>query len=122
MVVEAHVLVRATVADYIRECGFKVYEATSAAEALEMLQAGHKIDVLLSDAGASEPPDGFALAKQIRQEFPAIEIILTNGLPMMVQRIGELCERTSQKKPYEYEQMLNRLELLSQKRDPARPK
>lgn len=122
MVVEAHVLVRAVVADCIRECGFKVYEATSAAEALEMLRAGHKVNVLLSDAGTSEPPDGFALAQQIRQEFPAVEIVLTNGLPMMVQKVGELCERAPLKKPYEHEQMLNRLELLSRTRGPTRLK
>jgi CheY-like chemotaxis protein len=64
LVVEGDVLVRATVSDYIRECGCKVYEASGAAEALEILRAGHKVDVLLSDAGSNGSSDGFALAQQ----------------------------------------------------------
>lgn len=118
MVVETDVLIRATVADYIRECGYKVYEAVSAAEALEVLRAGHKVDVVLSEASGSV--DGFALAQQIRQEFSSVEIILTSGLPMKAQKAGELCDRAPLEKPYHHEEILRRLSILFQKREQSR--
>jgi CheY-like chemotaxis protein len=116
MVVEADVLVRATVAAYIRDCGHKVLEAINSAEALTILRAGHKVDVLLSSAVSNGELDGFALAQQIRQEFSSVEIILSSGLPMTAQRAGELCDRGPVEKPYHHELILQRLSLLFQKR------
>jgi len=121
LVVEADVLVRATIADYIRECGCKVYEAIGTAEALQILRAGHNVDVVLSDVGPNRSSsDGFALAQQIRQEFPSVEIILTSGLPMTAQKAGELCDRAPLEKPYHHEQILKHLSVLFQKRDQSR--
>ncbi|HEY1263634.1 MAG TPA: response regulator [Terriglobales bacterium] len=120
MVVDNDVLVRATVAEYIRECGYKVYEAVNAAEALEILRAGHKVDILLSNAGAGSDLDGFALAQTIRQEFSAMEIILTSGLPMTAQKAGELCDRAPLEKPYHHEEILRRLSVLFQKRQQSK--
>jgi CheY-like chemotaxis protein len=117
MVVETDVLVRATVAEYIRQCGYNVYEAVSAAEALEVLRAGHKVDVVFSNASGTGPLDGFALAQQIRQEFSSVEIILTSGLPMTAQKAGELCDRSPLEKPYHHEEILRRLSILFQKRE-----
>jgi CheY-like chemotaxis protein len=41
LVVEDEVLIRLVIADYLCECGFKVYEAGTASEALEILEAGN---------------------------------------------------------------------------------
>ena len=37
LVVEDEVLIRLVIADYLRECGYKVYEAVNAQEAIAML-------------------------------------------------------------------------------------
>ncbi len=39
LVVEDEILIRLVIADYLRECGFKVYEAASAAEAIEIFHS-----------------------------------------------------------------------------------
>ena len=122
MVVEADVLVRATVAGYIRECGYMVLEAISSTEALAILRAGYKVDVLLSNVGSNGDMDGFALAQQIRQEFSTVEIILSSGLPMTAEKAGELCDRSPVEKPYHHELILQRLSILFQKRDRSQPK
>jgi CheY-like chemotaxis protein len=122
MVVEDDVLVRATVAAYIRDCGYKVLEAINSIEALAILRAGYKVDVLLSNAGLNGDTDGFALAQQIRQEFSSVEIILTSGLPMTAQKAGELCDRAPIEKPYHHDIILQRLSVLFQKRDQSRPR
>lgn len=120
MVVDDDVLVRATVAAYIRDCGYTVLEAINSIEALAILRAGYKVDVLLSNANGDT--DGFALAQQIRQEFSAVEIILTSGLQMTAQKAEELCDRAPIEKLYRHDIILQRLSVLFQKRDQSRPK
>jgi CheY-like chemotaxis protein len=120
MVVENDVLVRAAVAEYIRECGLKVYEAVNSTEALAILRVGHKVDVVLSNANIDGAVDGFGLAQQIRQEFSSVEMILTSSLPMTAQKAGELCDRAPLEKPYHHEQLLSRISILFQKRDRSR--
>jgi CheY-like chemotaxis protein len=63
-VVEDEVLVRLVIADYLRECGYKVYEAVNAGEAVAMLQAPEVfINVVFSDVQMPGTMDGFALAR-----------------------------------------------------------
>src|ERR1700688_4472238 len=49
MVVEPDVLARMVVADYLRECGYKVIEGVAAADVWAVLQSGGHMDVLLAD-------------------------------------------------------------------------
>ena len=64
MVVEPDVLVRMTVADYLRECGYRVVEAITGEEALSILGAGVKVDTILSAVKLQGAIDGFALARR----------------------------------------------------------
>ena len=70
MVVEPDVLVRMTIADYLRECGYRVVEAITAEEALNFLTAGVKVDTMLSAVKLQGAMDGFALAQRIRKVSP----------------------------------------------------
>jgi len=64
MVVEPDVLVRMTVADYLRECGYRVVEAITGEEALSILGAGVKVDATLSAVKLQDAMDGFALHRE----------------------------------------------------------
>ncbi len=73
LIVEDEVLVRLVVADYLRECGYRVYEAVNAAEALAMLQAPEvSIDIVVSDVQMPGDMDGFGLARWIRGNKPGV--------------------------------------------------
>jgi CheY-like chemotaxis protein len=116
MVVEPDVLVRMTIADYLRECGYRVVEAITGEEALRLLGAGVKVDTVLSAVKLQGALDGFALAQRIRGSFSGIEIILTTGVPMTAKKAGELCEQGPVGQPYHPDLIVERLRLLFRKR------
>src|SRR5512139_614094 len=79
LVVEDDVLVRTVLAAYLRECGFDVVEAGSADEAIRVLEAGIRVDIVFSDVNMPGSMDGFGLARWLRRERPGLKIILTTG-------------------------------------------
>ena len=62
LIVEDDVLARATRASSLRDCGFEVYEAATAAEAVAILNTV-AVDALISGINMPEKMDGLALAK-----------------------------------------------------------
>lgn len=116
MVVEPDVLVRMTVAEYLRECGYRVVEAITGEEALKILGAGIKVDAVMSAVKLQGAMDAFALAQRIRNEFSDIEIILTTGVPMTARKAGQLCDEGPRGRHHHPDLIVERLKLLFQKR------
>src|ERR1700757_4717265 len=79
LIVEPDILVRMVIADYLRECGYRVIEGVNADDVLAVLGAGTKIDVILTEVQLSGSLDGFGLARQIREDHPEIDVILTSA-------------------------------------------
>ena len=79
LLVEDEPLVRVVVTELLLEAGFRVIEAANAAEALTVLESGLPIDVLLADVDMPPGMNGYALAHQVRQRWPAVEILVTSG-------------------------------------------
>jgi CheY-like chemotaxis protein len=118
MVVEPDVLVRMVVADYLRECGYRVVEAITGEEALTILGAGVNVDTILSAIKLQEAMDGFALAQRIREGFGGVEVILTTGYAMTAKKAGKLCDQGRGKRPYHPDLIVDRLKLLFEKHRP----
>jgi CheY-like chemotaxis protein len=91
LVVEDQILVRMTVADYLRECGFSVIEAAHAGEALTLFRAGITIDVVFSDVQMPGDMDGIGLARWLRNNRPEVQVILTSGVGQAGEAAGDLC-------------------------------
>jgi len=121
LVVEDEILVRLVIADYLRECGYKVHEAVNAREALAMLQAPHvTIDVVFSDVQMPGEMDGFGLARWIRANRPGVQVILTSGVERSAEIAASLCEAGPLlMKPYPPQDVVARIRQLSPK--PRRP-
>jgi len=92
LVVEDEVLIRMAVSDYLRECGFRVVEAGSADEAIEVLKSGTAVDIVFSDVNMPGSLDGFGLAQWIRRERPQLKVILTSGVTRKAKEACSLCE------------------------------
>ena len=118
MVVEPDVLIRMTVADYLRECGYRVVEAITGEEALSILGAGITVDTILSTVKLQGAIDGFALAQRIREAFDGTEVILTTGIAMTAKKAGELCDQGQRQRPYHPDLIVDRLKLLFEKHRP----
>ncbi|EIM26847.1 response regulator [Microvirga lotononidis] len=117
LVVEDEVLVRLVIADYLRECGYRVYEAANAGEAVAVLQSPEaSIDVVFSDAQMPGDMDGFGLARWVRANKPGIQVILTSGVERAADVAATLCEAGPLlKKPYPSQEAVNHIKQLQAK-------
>jgi two-component system, response regulator PdtaR len=79
LLVEDQPLVRLMTADLLMEANFRVIEAADAAEALRVMKAEVQVDVLLSDVEMPPGINGYALAGQVHQDWPWVEIIIMSG-------------------------------------------
>jgi DNA-binding response OmpR family regulator len=79
LLVEDEPLVRLVLADVLMEADFHVIEASGAEEALKVLKASVRVDVLLSDVEMPPGINGYELARQVHQSWPCVEILITSG-------------------------------------------
>ena len=93
LVVEDEVLIRFVISDYLRECGFKVYEAATAVEAIEILESNKaSVDLMFTDIRLPGEMNGFALAQWARKNRPGVPVLLTSGDSKKSEAAKELCE------------------------------
>jgi CheY-like chemotaxis protein len=80
LVVEDEVLIRMAIAAYLQECGFRVLEAGSAEEAIQILDVDlMPVDLVFSDVAMPGTMDGFGLARWIHDRRPDVQVALTSG-------------------------------------------
>jgi CheY-like chemotaxis protein len=114
LVVEDEVLVRLVIAEYLRECGYKVHEAANADEALAVLQSPDvSIDLVFSDVLMPGDMDGFGLARWVRDNKPDVRVVLTSSVDRSAEIAGTLCEAGPMlDKPYEPLHVVHRIRQL----------
>jgi CheY-like chemotaxis protein len=81
MVVEPEVLVRMTIAEVLRNCGYKVIEGIVAEDVWTVLAAGADLDIIFSEVQLAGGADGFALARRVRQMNPGSQLAPHPRLP-----------------------------------------
>lgn len=102
LVVEDEVLIRMTISQYLRDCGYRVVEAANADEALQVLQSNIAIDVVFTDVEIPGSMDGFALAKWVRENRKGLDVVLAASPARAANAAAELCESGPMlEKPYE---------------------
>jgi DNA-binding response OmpR family regulator len=117
LLVEDDLLVRHPLAEYLRECGYQVLEASDGAEARVLIaQAELPVDIVLAEGDA-----GFELAGWIRANHGQVQVILAGTVTRAVERAGDLCEDgPALVKPYEHKFVLERIKKLMAARDRAK--
>ena len=119
LVVEPDILVRIAIADYLRECGYKVLEGVAAEEAVTVLESKQKIDIVFAEVQLSGDMDGFALAQWIRKNHSGVNVLLTSGIPKAAEKAGDLCDESPLEKPYHPHDLVRRINLLLERRRTA---
>ena len=113
LIVEDEVLIRMAVADYLRDCGYRVVEADNGDEAVSLLKADAEVDVVFSDVNLPGGINGFALAQWIRRERPGLRTILTSGIVRAAREAHDLCEEGPLvEKPYDHREVERRIRSL----------
>jgi DNA-binding response OmpR family regulator len=112
LVVEDEVLIRAAVAGYLRDCGYRVLEAGTAEEAQTIFASGEPVDILFADVELGPGASGFVLATWARQKHPAVRILLTSGVDRTAEKAGDLCDGPFLAKPYAHERLAEEINRL----------
>jgi DNA-binding response OmpR family regulator len=117
--VEPDVLVRQPIAEYLRECRYKVVETGSTDEALLVVNARTmSIDIVLADAKAPGKLDGFGLARWMRENRPSAKVILAGTVANEAKEAGDLCEEGPLlSKPYDPQLLVDRIKRAVATRD-----
>ena len=79
LIVEDEAMVRLIGADAVADAGYEVLEASSADEALTILQGVEEVHILFSDIRMPGTMDGLQLARIVHDRWPSIRIVLTSG-------------------------------------------
>ena len=121
LIVEADILVRHSLAEYLRECGYRVVQAANTDEARTLLARRRRrlvIHVVLADVSVPGGENAFALATWIRANHPEVQVILAGTVDACTERAGELCEDgPTLSKPYDHQLLLDRIRRLLAARD-----
>ena len=81
MIVEDEFLIRLTLCEVLTDEGYEVTQAESGDEALQLLESGMQVSVLLTDIQLPGKLDGRALVQRIRQARPGLPVIFMTGRP-----------------------------------------
>ncbi|HVJ52328.1 MAG TPA: response regulator [Aliidongia sp.] len=79
LIVEDEPMLRATIAESLRDAGFSVVEAANADEAFTYIEAGASVDLVFSDVRMPGSLDGLALARKLKTTNPSLSVILTSA-------------------------------------------
>lgn len=79
LIVDDEALIRLDLVDTLQRRGFRTYEADSAAEAIEMLEAHPDIRAVFTDVQMPGEMDGLALAHYVRKRWPPTILMVCSG-------------------------------------------
>ena len=96
------ILIRLAVCDYLRGCGYRVIEGSTGEEAQRVFRAGEPVEILFSDINLGRGMTGFALAAWVRENYPAVRILLTSGIETLADDATHLCDGPLMSKPYSH--------------------
>ena len=116
LIVDADILVRHPLAEYLRECGYRVVQASNADEARTLLtrrRGRPVIDVVLADVNGAGEENAFALATWIRANHRGVQVILAGTVDAAAEKAGDLCEEgPTLSKPYDHQLLLDHIRRL----------
>src|SRR3979490_579242 len=79
LVVEDEILVRTVIAAYLRDCGFDVVGGCKFVEAVRVLEASIRVDIVFSDINMLASLRVAVLSQRLRRARAGLKIILTSG-------------------------------------------
>ena len=83
LIVEDEALVRLSAIGMFEDAGFRMIEAGNSDEALELLETDCDVQLLFTDVNMPGTIDGLALARQVRDRWPHIGIMVASAKPML---------------------------------------
>lgn len=112
LMVEDEALLLLTVADDLRDSGFRVLEASNAAQAVKLLESDASIDILFTDIDMPGAMNGLSLSALVAGRWPPVKIVITSGKRPSGDRVMPP-NATFISKPYEFSALAARLRKIA---------
>ncbi|KQS85016.1 transcriptional regulator [Rhizobium sp. Leaf453] len=106
LIVEDEVLIRMDIAAFLENEGFTVHEASTADDAISLLNANPDIRVMFTDIDMPGTMDGLKLAAAVRDRWPPVQIIITSGHRQLTDQLLPIQGRFFSK-PYEHSRIIS---------------
>jgi CheY-like chemotaxis protein len=113
LIVEDEFLVRWAAAEFLRERGYAVIEATNVADAISIFELGTHVDIVFSDIHMPGGPTGHALADWLDQNHPNVSLLLTSASANEAENVSPSPKRRFIAKPYELGDIIAQIESMS---------
>jgi CheY-like chemotaxis protein len=113
LVVEDEFLVRWAAAEFLRERGYIVIEATNAADAISIFDLGTHVDVVFSDVHMPGNLTGHTLGEWLDLHHPDVPLLLTSASATEADKIPASQNRRFIAKPYELGEVSAQIESMS---------
>jgi len=108
LIVEDEVLARTALAEYLRQCGYRVIQASCTAEAMTVLKESQLKTHIVFNAIPC-----FKLSKWVQQHRPELKMVMAGNLEKAAHAVGDLCEDGPQlENPYEPQQVIDWIKRL----------
>ena len=79
LIVEDEAILRFDLVDFFEHAGWRVFEATNAESAIELLDRHREIGAVLTDVNMPGSMDGLALAHHVRGRYPPTVLFVVSG-------------------------------------------
>src|SRR5690348_1107038 len=109
LVVDDAPAIRGFLCDHLTECGFQCMAAASAGDAIQLLEQGPPVDLVFSDVQTAGSLTGFALARWMKENRPAVPVLLASGDLGKAQPQQELWGADIMPKPYDFDTVVRRI-------------
>ncbi|MCC6736566.1 MAG: response regulator, partial [Bauldia sp.] len=94
LVADGDVLVRLAIAQYLRDCGYRVVEAATSDEIAAVLDRSEVlVDLVLCDIAIPGGKNGFALSHWMNDAHPDVDLVLVGSDAAAANAAAELCDR-----------------------------
>ncbi|MDK2759356.1 MAG: hypothetical protein KYX66_21760, partial [Blastomonas fulva] len=114
IVADPDVLSRNGLAEYLRHCGYKVFEAATSDEVIIALEEGATgFQAMLVDAELSGELNAFELRMWVKKHYPDVDIILAGNVDRAAKAAGHLCDDGPHlQRPYDPESVVAHIKRL----------
>jgi CheY-like chemotaxis protein len=121
LVVEDNPKLRQVVIKQLTDLNYRVAEAENAGAALDLLDGGLAVDLLLSDIVMPGEMDGCALAREFTARCPGVRVLLTSGFPgeRLIDAAGLGADVRLLSKPYRKRDLARTIREVLDMRGPA---
>jgi DNA-binding NarL/FixJ family response regulator len=114
MLIDEDAVARTAVANYLRECGFRVIETDAEADGKKVLQAQrHAIDIAICAPSSTRSSEHFEFVRWVRTHHPTVRLLIAATLEKTAKLAAEVCEEGPHlRKPYEHQALLDWIKRL----------